>query len=69
MRNVKRIIKMDILISIKDQNSKKVLAFLELLKSFDMIDNFMIVENNSSDSSFTKPQSDLSSVEKNKKSF
>ena len=60
---------MDILISIKDQNSKKVLAFLELLKSFDMIDNFMIVENNSSDLSFTKPQSDLSSVEKNKKSF
>lgn len=60
---------MDILISIKNQDSQKVLAFLELLKSFDMIDNFMIVENNSSDSSFTKPQSDLSSVEKNKKSF
>jgi hypothetical protein len=46
---------MDILISIKDQDSQKVLAFLELLKSFDMIDSFMIVENNSSESDLVKP--------------
>jgi hypothetical protein len=55
---------MDILISIKDQNSQRVLAFLELLKSFDMIDNFMIVENNSPESYLIKPQSDLSIVKK-----
>jgi hypothetical protein len=56
--------KMDILISIKNQNSQKVLAFLELLKSFDIIDSFIIVENNSSESDHVKPESDLSRVKK-----
>jgi hypothetical protein len=50
---------MDILISIKNQNSQKVLSFLELLKSFDIIDSFMIVENDSSESVLVKPESDL----------
>ncbi len=50
---------MDILISIKNQNSQKILAFLELLKSFDMIDNFMIVENNASKLDLAKSESDL----------
>jgi hypothetical protein len=57
---------MDILLSIKNQNSQKVLAFLELLKSFDMIDNFIIVENNPLESDPVKPESDLYMVKKNK---
>ena len=55
---------MDILTSIKNQNFQRVLAFLELLKSFDMIDNFKIVENNSSEPYLVKPQSDLSIAKK-----
>ncbi len=55
---------MDILISIKNQNSQKVLAFLELLKSFDMIDSFMIVEDDATELDFEKPESDLSITKK-----
>ena len=50
---------MDILTSIKNQNSQRVLAFLEPLKSFDVIEIFKIVENNPSDPYLVKPQSDL----------
>ena len=53
---------MDIQISI--QNPQKAIALLEFLKSFEIVDDFKILVNNSSELYVVEPESDLSIVKK-----